>query len=230
MAAAAAQCFAVHMAALPFLDRADAARALAEKLAPYRGQRPLVLAIPRGAVPMGRIIADALDGELDVVLVRKLGAPGNPELAIGAVDESGQRFIAAHAEQFHVPDHYLEQETRAQLKTLQRRRAEYTPAHAPSDPAGRVVIVVDDGVATGSTMIAALRAVRARKPKRLVAAVGVAPPETLERLRPEADDIVCLAAPAYFYAVGQFFRDFPQVDDREVIALLAPRDRPAAKR
>jgi predicted phosphoribosyltransferase len=205
---------------MPFRDRIEAAEKLALKLANFRGQRPLVLAIPRGAVPMGKVIADALDGELDVVLVRKLGAPGNPELAVGSVDETGHTYVAEHARAMGISDRYLEQEKRAQLETMRKRRSEYTPVRAPIDPAGRVVIVVDDGIATGSTMIAALRAVRARTPKKLIAAMGVAPPETLERMHREADEIVCLEAPPFFYAVGQFFSDFPQVSDEEVIACL----------
>jgi predicted phosphoribosyltransferase len=213
------------MTTLPFADRESAARELAQSLAAWRGQRPLVLAIPRGAVPMGKIIAEALDGELDVVLVRKLGAPGNPEFAIGSVDETGHVYVADHARQLGISDRYIEQEKTAQLETMRKRRADYTPVRAPIDPKDRVAIVVDDGIATGSTMIAALRAVRAKQPKRLIAAMGVAPPDTLERLRREADEVVCLAAPVHFYAVGQFFADFPQVSDEEVIACLKPDGR-----
>jgi predicted phosphoribosyltransferase len=216
------------MTTLPFPDRESAARELAQQLAAWRGQRPLVLAIPRGAVPMGKIIADALDGELDVALVRKLGAPGNPEFAIGSVDETGHVYVADHARQLGISERYIEQEKTAQLATMRKRRAEYTPVRPPIDPRDRIVIVVDDGIATGSTMIAALRAVRARQPKRLIAAVGVAPPETLERLRREADEVVCLAAPVHFYAVGQFFADFPQVSDEEVIACLKSAERQSA--
>jgi predicted phosphoribosyltransferase len=205
---------------MPFQNRLEAAELLARKLSALRADRPLVLAIPRGAVPMGRLIADALDGELDVVLVRKLGAPGNPELAVGSVDENGHMYVAEHARAMGISDRYLERERQAQIETMRKRRSEYTPVRAPIDPAGRVVIVVDDGIATGSTMIAALRAVRARQPKRLIAAIGVAPPETLARLRNEADEVVCLEAPEFFYAVGQFFADFPQVSDQEVIECL----------
>lgn len=204
-----------------FEDRADAARRLAEALAHYRGRNALVLAIPRGAVAMGRTIADALGGELDVVLVRKLRAPGAPEFAVGAIDETGWAYIAAHAASAGADAAYLEREKQAQLTALRRRRGEYTPARAPIDPAGRVAIVVDDGLATGATMIAALHAVRARAPARLVCAVPVAAPESVDAVRPYADEVVCLEAPQRFFAVGQFYRRFDQVEDDEVVRLLA---------
>ena len=204
-----------------FEDRTDAARQLVAALARYRGKHPLVLAIPRGAVPMGRLIADALGGELDVVLVRKLGAPGNPEFAVGAVDEAGWEYIADYAAEVGASKTYLAEEADAQLATMRARRATYTPARAPVDPAGRIVIVVDDGLATGATMMAALHSVRARGPKRLVCAVPVAAPESLEKVRPHADEVVCLDTPAAFHAVGQFYRTFGQVEDREVVAALA---------
>lgn len=206
-----------------FEDRTDAARQLVAALARYRGKNPLVLAIPRGAVPMGRVIADALSGELDVVLVRKLGAPGNPEFAVGAVDEAGWEYIADYAAEMGASKTYLAEEAAAQLATMRARRATYTPARAPIDPAGRIVIVVDDGLATGATMMAALHSVRARGPKRLVCAVPVAAPESLEKVRPHADEVVCLDTPAAFHAVGQFYRTFGQVEDREVVAALAGR-------
>jgi predicted phosphoribosyltransferase len=204
-----------------FRDRDDAARRLAEALAPYRGRNPLVLAIPRGAVPMARIIASELDGEVDVVLVRKLRAPGNPEFAIGAVDETGWAYLADHAQHVAGSQEYIEQEKAAQLEVVRERRASYTPVRPPHDPAGRIVIVVDDGLATGSTMIAALHALRARKPQKLVCAVPVAPPDTLDKVSPYADEVVCLSAPEMFYAVGQFYQSFPQVSDEEVITSLA---------
>ncbi len=206
-----------------FEDRIDAARRLVQALAKYRGQNPLVLAIPRGAVPMGRLVAAELGGELDVVLVRKLGAPGNPEFAVGAVDESGWTYVAEWAEEVGASRTYLAEETAAQLATMRSRRALYTPARSPIDPAGRVVIVIDDGLATGATMIAALHSVRARHPARLVCAVPVASPESLEKVRPHADEVVCLDAPPFFHAVGQFYATFGQVEDREVVAALAGR-------
>jgi predicted phosphoribosyltransferase len=203
-----------------FDSREDAAGKLATALSRYRGRNPLVLAIPRGAVPIGRVVADTLDGELDVVLVRKLGAPFSPEYAIGAIDETGWAYVTEYAASAGANERYLEEEKRLQLDTLRRRRALYTPQRPPIEIAGRTVIVVDDGLATGSTMIAALHAARAKRPAHLVCAVPVAAPESLERVRPYADEVVCLDAPESFHAVGEFYRMFDQVDDETVIALL----------
>jgi len=203
-----------------FRDREEAARRLADELAAYKGKNPLVLAIPRGAVPMAKIVADRLGGEFDVVLVRKLRAPGQPEFAIGSVDESGWTYIGSYAAAAGADAEYLEDEKRRQLETIRTRRAQYTPLRPPIDPAGRIVIVLDDGLATGSTMIAALHGLRGRHPARLVCAVPVAPPATVEKVRGYADEVVCLLTPWGFQAVGQFYEDFDQVTDDEVIALL----------
>ncbi len=204
-----------------FADRMAAAGKLAEALSKYRGKNPLVLAIPRGAVPMAKVIAQQLNGDMDVVLVRKLRAPGNPEYAIGSVDESGWVYLTEYAEHAGADQAYVKREVSEQLETIRQRRARYTPGRAPVDPAGRIVIVIDDGLATGSTMIAALHALRNQKPAELVCAVPVAPPEVLKKLQGKADRTVCLSAPDNFYAVGQFYADFPQVTDNEVIACLA---------
>lgn len=204
-----------------FMDRTDAAHRLADALAAYQGENPLVLAIPRGAVGMAKVIASQLGGEVDVVLVRKLSAPGSPEFAIGAVDETGWTYLADHARRMGIDDDYIEAECAAQVALMARRRAQYTPVRPPIDPAGRTVIVVDDGLATGSTMIAALHAIRAKGPKKLICAVPVAPPDTAERVQGYCDELVCLATPFGFYAVGQFYRSFPQVEDDEVISALA---------
>ena len=201
-----------------FENRAHAGRLLAQRLIDYKGRNPLVLGIPRGAVPMAKLIADFLGGELDVVLAHKLGAPAQPELAVGAIDETGNFFLSGYG--LDIDDGYLEVEKRAQFELLQKRRAHYTPLRQPIDPRDRVVIVVDDGIATGSTITAALRAVRARKPRRLLAAAAVASSEAMRAMSDEADAVVCLNVPADFVAVGQFFRDFSQVSDQEVINIL----------
>ncbi len=205
---------------MTFDDRAHAGRLLAEKLKEFRGKNPLVLAIPRGAVPMGAIVAEALEGELDVVLVKKLRAPFNPELAVGSIDETGATYLDPEATGYW-DQPYLDGEIAAQLKTLKSRREMYAPAGPPIEAAGRIVIVLDDGIATGSTMIAALRAVRARHPSLLVAATGVASSDAVARMRSEADRVVCVETPPMLYAIGQFFQDFSQVSDEEVVATLS---------
>jgi predicted phosphoribosyltransferase len=174
---------------------------------------------------MGKIVADALDGELDVVLVRKLRAPYNPELAIGSIDETGAVYLDPDTRDLW-DEPYLESEKKTQLATLQQRRQQYQPAGEPIDPAGRIAIVLDDGIATGSTMIAALRAVRARHPAKVIAATGVASAEALRLIRQEADEVVCLETPAIMYAIGYHFRDFAQVSDEEVVGILLGAGRP----
>ncbi len=202
-----------------FRDREEAAEQIAERLKNFRGDNPLVLAIPRGGVPMGRIIADRLKGKLDVVLVHKLGAPGNPEYAIGSVDESGHVELTAVARQYGIKQSYIDEERDRQLENIRQRRQRY--GRPPVDAKGRIAILVDDGIATGSTLLAAIRFVRAQKPAKLIVGVGVAPPGTAGKIERKVDKMVCLRTPASFMAVGQFFVDFRQVTDDEVIRLLA---------
>lgn len=209
-----------------FKDRLDAAHQLSQALSPYRGQNPLVLAIPRGAVPMGAWLAQALHGQLDVVLVHKLRAPFQPEVAIGAVDETGLAYLSPDAARLGIDPQAVKNEIKLQMKTLKARRQRYSQVLAPIPVAGRVVIVVDDGLATGATMMSALKALRQQHPSRLVCAVPVASPDALAKIKPLADETVCLSVPEDFVAVGQFYRQFPQVEDAQVLEFLRASTRP----
>ncbi len=175
---------------------------------------------------MASIIADALGGDLDVVLVRKLRAPGQPEVAIGAVDERGQVIEGDYYD--IASDDYLRQEIGEQQRVQRERRAQYDRVHQTIDVAGRVVILVDDGVATGSSMEAAIRLVRVKKPSRIVVAIGAAPIDAVARLRLHADDVVCLNAAESFGAVGQFYNDFSEVSDAQVIDALGHSPAPVS--
>ena len=173
---------------------------------------------------MAKIIAEKLGGTFDVVLVRKLRAPLYGELAIGSVDESGWSYVADYAESVGADSEYIESERQAQLDTIYKRRAQYTPVRHPISPAGRIVIVIDDGLATGSTMISALHGLRNKNPAKLICAVPVSPPDTLKKIAELADEVVCLETPSDFHAVGQFYMHFPQVEDEEVIKALESED------
>lgn len=206
-----------------FADRRDAGRRLAAALRHLRNEAPVILALPRGGVPVGYGVARALDAPLDILIVRKIGAPGNPEFGLGAVvdgpevtavlDESLVRLVAP-------PPGYVEAETRRQAEQIARRRALYASALPRIALSGRCAVVVDDGIATGGTARAALRALRRQAPARLVLAAPVASPEAADALRAEADETVFLATPADFEAVGAFYDDFQQTEDDEVVRLL----------
>jgi putative phosphoribosyl transferase len=206
-----------------FADRSEAGRRLAEALQTFQDQRPVVLALPRGGVPVAYEVAKALRAPLDLVLVRKIGAPFQPELAIGAVVDGERPELVVNqdvVDEYRIPEGYLESERRRQLEEIERRRQLYLAGRPRAQVRERTAIVIDDGIATGATMEAALRATRRADPRRLVLAVPVAPPDALERLRPEVDEVVCLMVPDFLGAIGSFYRDFRQLDDDEVIALL----------
>jgi predicted phosphoribosyltransferase len=213
-----------------FENREEAARALAQKLAPYRGRNPLVLAIPRGAAVMARIIADELDGEMDIVLVRKLRAPGQPELAIGAVTPTGGLFLDAELIRWlGVGDPYLRGVIEMERVEAERRERAFRGDEASQPIGGKVAIVVDDGLAPGATMRAARRALRQAGPKRLIAAAPVGSPEACHYLQAEADEVVCPFEVPDFQGVGRFYEDFTQTSDREVQdALAESHDAPVA--
>lgn len=210
---------------MTFRDRREAGRRLTEALDGYRRRRPFILAVPRGGIVVGYEVAVGLDAPLDVVVPRKLRAPYNPELAVGAVAHDGSVYVDSPlVSSLRIPEEYLKEETATQLEEIRRRVSVYRGDRAQPALAGRAAIVVDDGIATGSTMIAALRAVRGMEPEVVVAAIPVAPPEGAESLRAEADDVVCLYTPTLFYAVGQFYDDFGQTTDDEVVFLLRRRE------
>jgi putative phosphoribosyl transferase len=216
---------------LPFRDRPAAGRLLAARLASLRLGDPVVLALPRGGVAVGLEVARALDAPLDLLLVRKIGVPWQPELAVGAVMDGTQPVIVVEprVQQLAGLDRaYIEDRAAEELREIERRRALYLAGRPSAPVAGRSAIVVDDGIATGTTVRAALRGLRERQPARLVLAVPVAPPETVQALRAEVDDLVCLAQPDDFRAIGLFYEDFHQLSDDEVIALLAQAPHAAA--
>lgn len=206
-----------------FADRNEAARQLAEALARSSWNRPLVLGVPRGGVPMAKIVADRLGCDFDVVLVRKLRTPEQPELAMGAVDEAGHVY---HYGVKPAPGEREAREVATQVAEIRRRRNLYSSAHPPIAPTGRTAIIVDDGIATGASMVAAIRAVRAGRPLRVVVAVPVAARSSLDLARSYADEVVCLHSPRVFFAVGDFYDDFSPIADSDVVNLLGARTVP----
>lgn len=206
-----------------FRDRSDAGRRLAAELMRFKDAHPVVLALPRGGVPVGFEIAEKLDAPLDVVLVRKIGAPGFEELAIGAIAEGVPEEQVIDPEtiaQLEVPRDYLDREIERQKHEIERRRLAYRAGRSSVDVRGSTAIVVDDGIATGATMRAALRAVRRQHPRRLVMAVPVAPSDAIEAMRAEADELVSLMTPEPFEAISVYYEDFHQLRDEEVTDFL----------
>lgn len=206
---------------LRFRDRQDAGEKLAAALRPYAEERPIVLALPRGGVPVGREIARALSAPLDVWVVRKIGVPWHPELGVGAVAEGGEVYLSRHIfDRVGLTDDELADLSEAKRGEVAARVRKFRGDRRPPDLRHRTVILVDDGIATGGTVHAAIRSIRARGPKQIILAVPVAAPDTLAELDPEVERVVCLVNPADLYAIGLWYEDFTQVSDDEVVRLL----------
>lgn len=208
---------------MSFKNRQDAGRRLAEALTDYRDRKDVVVvALPRGGAVLGRVVADVLDAPLELVVPRKIGAPGNEEYAIGAITEEGDA-VWNERERAAAGEDYLEKEVAKQQIEARRRLDLYRAGLPPRDLKGKTAIIVDDGIATGYTMRAAIKTVRAAGPGRLVVAVPVAPPDTTQALRSEADDVVVLEMPRLFWAIGAFYDEFAQVEDETVVELMRPK-------
>lgn len=208
---------------MPFKNRSDAGRKLAKALAAYKDQEPVVLALPRGGVPVAAEVAAALKAPLDLILVRKIGVPVQPELAMGAVVDGATPIIVRNEDVIGlagISEAEFKAVCDAELAEIERRRERYLGKRERADVGGRTAIVIDDGVATGATTRAALRATRMRNPKRLVLAVPVAPTDTVAALRSDADEVVCLEEHEFFGAIGFYYADFSQIADEEVIEIL----------
>ncbi len=208
---------------MPFKDRSEAGKKLAAALAPYKDQQPVILALPRGGVPVAAEVSAALDAPLDLVLVRKIGVPFQPELAMGAVVDGGTPLIVRNEDVIRlagIDEAEFKSVCDDELAEIERRRQRYLGTRERADVAGRTAIVIDDGIATGATTRAALRATRMRNPKKLVLAVPVAPTDGLAAMRKEADEVLCLEDHELFGAIGFYYSDFRQVSDEEVIEML----------
>lgn len=216
---------------MSFKDRPDAGRKLAQALSSYKGEKVVILALPRGGLPVAAEVASHLNAPIDLILVRKIGVPAQPELAMGAVVDGSSPLIVRNEDVIALAG-ISEAEFKAvcdeELAEIERRRLRYLGSRERIDVTGRIVIVIDDGVATGATTRAALRATRMRNPKKLVLAVPVAPTDTLALMRKEADDVICLEDHEYFGAIGFYYSDFRQISDQEVIDILARFRGPAA--
>lgn len=208
----------------PFKSRGDAGRKLAESLGKYREAEPVILALPRGGVPVGYEVARSLSAPLDILLVRKISVPMAPELAAGAVVDGAHPQVVLNDEivrQYNIPQSYIQDRVKQQLTEIERRRKLYRPGHAPIPLEGRTIIVVDDGIATGATVRAALKGLKGAGAEKIVLAVPIAPADVLDTLAGEADEVVCLETPSPFYAVGEYYVDFRQISDDLVVAYLS---------
>jgi putative phosphoribosyl transferase len=214
---------------MSFRNRTDAGRQLAARLAHYKGQPVVLLALPRGGVPVAAEVAEVLGAPIDLVLVRKIGVPLQPELAMGAIVDGDPPVVVRNEDVIRlagVDESSFQAVCERELAEITRRRRLYLGGRAPTPVKDRVAIVVDDGIATGATTRAALRAIRSRQPKKLILAVPVGPPDTIEAMRDEADEVHCLEIHADFGAIGYFYDDFRQTTDQEVIDILAKYPQP----
>ena len=208
---------------MSFKDRSDAGRKLAAALVKYKGQHPVILALPRGGVPVAAEVAAALQAPLDLILVRKIGVPSEPELAMGAVVDGGAPIVVRNEDVIQlagIDESEFKAVCDSELAEIQRRRQRYLGSRERAVVTGHIAIVIDDGIATGATTRAALRATRMRNPKQLILAVPVAPTESVAEMRQEADEVVCIEDHELFGAIGFYYRDFQQVSDEEVIQML----------
>lgn len=204
-----------------FQNREDAGKKLAELLTRFKSEKPIILAIPRGGVVVGAEVARSLSVPLEIIIPRKIPAPNQPELAIGAVAEDGSRIIdQGLIKILNIPEIYIDKETKNQIKEIKRRLKEYRNTAKTLDIKNKTVILIDDGLATGSTMLAAINFIKKKNPGKIILAIPVAPADTYQRMKSEVDKIVCLDTPVFFSAVGQFYQDFRQINDKEVISLL----------
>lgn len=205
----------------PFVDREEAGRLLADELREYRGKAAVVLGIPRGGIIVAREIARELNADLDIVLARKLRTPGHEELAMGSVSEHGKLFLNREVVgQLGVPEAFIQREKAEQLSEIRRRAGLFRHARPKVNLKGRIVIVTDDGVATGATTQAAFWAVRSEQPEKLIAAIPVGPEDTIRKLAKDVDEMLCLRAPPLFSAVGQFYQQFYPIEDEDVVRIL----------
>lgn len=205
-----------------FQNREEAGKKLAYELKKYKNRRDVVvLGIPRGGVVVAKEVARTLRVPLDVTVARKIGAPSNPEFAIAAVGEGGEIYLnpdIAHLKEAYLP--YIKKESQRQKEEIKRRLALFRGGKKKITLKNKIIILVDDGIATGSTMIATILSIKKEKPKKVIIAVPIAPRESLEEIKKETDEVICLKVPELFFAVGQFYQDFPQTEDKEVIAIL----------